>query len=231
MSTVSRIIIAVLIGFLVLVVCGAVTTIVILARSVESPAWEGAITHTTMLILSLILIYLFSKGKVSTYGLKSVSLKCLGGPILVGAIVSGVLYAVGNLLSLNGEPDFLQEFSLLQIMVLICVYASIAEEFLTRGFLLGFLAPLAGYRVAIYKFYISLPVLVAALFFGLMHVVLLTSGVTYLSVLFIVLSAIILGIIAGYYREKTGSLIPAIIVHMLFNAWGVVTKLLEKGIS
>ena len=32
----------------------------------------------------------------------------------------------------------------------------------------------------------------------------------------------LLGIVAGYYREKTGSLIPAIIIHALFNIGGML---------
>jgi membrane protease YdiL (CAAX protease family) len=32
----------------------------------------------------------------------------------------------------------------------------------------------------------------------------------------------LLGIVAGYNREKTGSLIPAIIIHALFNIGGML---------
>lgn len=35
-------------------------------------------------------------------------------------------------------------------------------------------------------------------------------------------NAAVLGLIAGYYREKSGSLIPAIGAHMTFNIVGVV---------
>jgi len=38
--------------------------------------------------------------------------------------------------------------------------------------------------------------------------------------LFFLLFAVIFGVIAGYYREKTGSLVPAVIVHMKFNISG-----------
>ena len=39
-------------------------------------------------------------------------------------------------------------------------------------------------------------------------------------VLIAVLFAFVLGIVAGYYRQKTESLIPAILVHMLANVGG-----------
>ena len=44
----------------------------------------------------------------------------------------------------------------------------------------------------------------------------------------IVLSTTLLGFIAGYFREKTGSLIPAIAAHITFNIVGYgVPKLLQ----
>jgi membrane protease YdiL (CAAX protease family) len=39
-------------------------------------------------------------------------------------------------------------------------------------------------------------------------------------VVFIVINATILGLLAGYYRETSGSIIPAIAVHMTFNVVG-----------
>lgn len=59
--------------------------------------------------------------------------------------------------------------------------------------------------------------MVGALFFGAMHLMLLTLGVDIFTVLNIVVFAIILGLIAGYQTERTNSLIPAIIVHFCFN--------------
>jgi len=40
------------------------------------------------------------------------------------------------------------------------------------------------------------------------------------SVIATIISAFIVGVIAGYYCEKTESLAPAILVHMLFNMIG-----------
>jgi membrane protease YdiL (CAAX protease family) len=62
-----------------------------------------------------------------------------------------------------------------------------------------------------------LPVLFSGLYFGLMHVV----AINKLGPPVIVLTTL-LGLVAGYYREKTGSLIPAIIIHALFNIGGML---------
>jgi membrane protease YdiL (CAAX protease family) len=118
--------------------------------------------------------------------------------------------------------EFVEKFSILQIIIFIWFYASICEELLTRGLIQGFLAPVVKYGFTIGKFRISVPIIVAALFFGFMHMGLLTLGASKLTVFVAVLSAIILGVIGGYYREKTESIIPAMIVHMLFNIWGTI---------
>jgi membrane protease YdiL (CAAX protease family) len=65
-----------------------------------------------------------------------------------------------------------------------------------------------------------MPVLVSALFFGSMHIVLVKSmGPAAVPV---ILMAVFLGLIAARYRERTGSLLPAIIVHALFNIGGML---------
>jgi membrane protease YdiL (CAAX protease family) len=227
-STTVRLIVGLLLAFVVLMICGATTSVAMLAQSMKPSPWTSAVTQGTMLILSIILIYLFSKGAISTYGLKSVKLRSLLWPALIGLGVRGALAGVGYLLQLDGEPDFMKEFSLLQIVILILIFASIAEEFLTRGFLLSFLAPLSRHGLTVFKLYFSLPVLVSALFFGLMHIALLGTGAKVPLVLFVICSAIVLGIMAGYFREKTGSIVPAIVIHMMFNVWGVVEKLVSR---
>jgi membrane protease YdiL (CAAX protease family) len=100
------------------------------------------------------------------------------------------------------------------------VYASIAEEVLTRGLIQGYLNSYSNSGMQIANVFLSIPVLVGALFFGLMHLATLTLGLDFITVVATVVSATIVGIIAGYYCEKTGSLLPAILIHMLFNIAG-----------
>jgi membrane protease YdiL (CAAX protease family) len=64
--------------------------------------------------------------------------------------------------------------------------------------------------------------LITATFFGLVHLALLSQGAATLQAITIVLVALILGIIAGYFRDKTGSLVAPIIVHSLFNITGSI---------
>jgi len=183
--------------------------------------------HTTMLFLSFLIILILSKGRISTYGfkltrdiqLKQITLWSLG------------IEAVGTLIQSfipGEEATFFEEFSFPRIVISIWIYASICEEVLTRGLIQSYLNSLAKYGFTLFKARVSLPVLVAALFFGSMHLALLTMGVGGFVVFTIVFFAFILGIIAGYYREKTGSIIPAIIIHMAFNISGTIIGLLTK---
>ena len=46
----------------------------------------------------------------------------------------------------------------------------------------------------------------------------------------ILVSTTVLGFIAGYYREKTGSLLPAISAHTTFNIVGTLTPVVVNYI-
>jgi membrane protease YdiL (CAAX protease family) len=228
-NAILRIVIAVFLGFLVLALSSMMNTLNVFTQLSESYPWIP-ITHTGMLLASLILICLLSKGKVSTYGLKGIRLKALVRPTVVALVFGIIITALGELLPMTGF-EFMEDFTLLQIILFVWIYASVSEELLTRGLLQGFLRPLDKYGLTVFNFYMSVPVLVAALFFGLMHLGLLTMGASGSAVLVVVLSGIILGVIAGYYRERTESIVPAIVVHALFNICGTVIGFLGEAVK
>lgn len=223
----GRVLVAILLGFVVLnVIAIAVMKSDFLPAAIQSQPWsEGALSHTAMWLVSLLLILTISKGKPSTYGFQ------LGGSyrwalMVVAGLATGVVFAVILNVLPEGDSALLPDYTLAQTVIFVWLYASISEEILTRGLIQGFLTPLAGRGVSIFRLRLSLPVLVGALFFGLMHLGLLTTGAALLPVLVLVVFATVLGIIAGYHREQTGSLIPAIIVHMFGNIGGYCAGLL-----
>ena len=55
-----------------------------------------------------------------------------------------------------------------------------------------------------------------------MHLVLLLSGVDLVTIVMILLFTFSIGLMAGHYRSKTMSLIPAIVVHILANVGGMI---------
>lgn len=135
-------------------------------------------------------------------------------------LVISTLQAISSPASANATNP-VQAVSPIGIIIAIWIYASICEEIFTRGLLQTWLSPLAKYRIRMLrKWPLSVPVLLSALFFGGMHIVLWPKlGPATLVVIFL---ATILGLIAGYYREKTGSLLPAILIHAFFDIGGTV---------
>jgi membrane protease YdiL (CAAX protease family) len=172
----------------------------------------------SMLIFILLMIAL-SRGKISSYGMKitrNIQLK----RITILGLGVGIATTLIGLLFPFGENPAVADFSFIQIVIFVWIYASISEEFLTRGLIQSYLEPLTKYGFTVFKLRISLPVLISAAIFALIHMGLLSTGMGIYSVLYIVLFAFIVGLIAAFYREKTGSIIPAIIVHTFANIGG-----------
>jgi membrane protease YdiL (CAAX protease family) len=229
LRVVGRILTAFLLGFLVLSsIGGVVSSSDLLPSSLRSQPWvEGFLNHTTMWFVSLILVLIISKGKLLTYGF------CKGKDyrwammIILGTATGIALEGVLEVIP-HGSVTLLPDYTFGQTVMFVWLYASISEEIFTRGLIQGFLAPLARYNVLISGVRISLPVFVGALFFGLMHAAILTTGASLLPVICYVMFAMVLGLIAGYYRERTGSLIPAITVHIFGNIGGYCMAILLK---
>jgi membrane protease YdiL (CAAX protease family) len=72
--------------------------------------------------------------------------------------------------------------------------------------------------------HISLPVALCAVCFGLGHLC-LYGRVPDMLLISILVSTTVAGLVAGYYREQTGSLLPAIAAHMTFNIVGTLVPL------
>jgi membrane protease YdiL (CAAX protease family) len=184
-----------------------------------SPHWLSAfITHTFMWILSFLIIILLTRGKIGEYGFTRGRFR-LTGKIFLWAIPTAVLSVMGFFASRAGQDvNEVLKVSYLEDIAFVWIYASICEEVFTRGLLQSFLSPLTRYGISLSrKLRLSLPVLFSGLYFGMMHIVAIDKmGPP------VILFASALGIVAGYYREKTESLIPAIIIHALFNIGGML---------
>ncbi len=194
----------------------------------ESHDWISGsdVVQISMLIIALLLIYFIGKGKFADFGFRPAKIKIILKAFFIAVVISFVLFIL-NVISImiTGMPEGMGEGpvseNLLKNIISIWLLASIIEEIFYRGFLQTFMNPLKDYGIKLKKIYLSLPVLAAAIMFGLMHFCLIgimPDRIVY----FIVINAFILGIIAGYFREKTGSLIPAIGVHIGFNVVGMM---------
>ena len=192
---------------------------------------SGATTQVMMVGASFVLIAALSRGRLSRYGFKMATAAKIKAAFIFGSIAAVVvqvaLAVVWQVLPPSTGHPALAGASFLKIVITVWILASICEEVLHRGLIQSFLEPLRGYGTAVFGIRLSLPVIVAAVLFGAVHLMLLTTGADGYLVGGIVGCATVLGLVAGYYREKTGSLVPAILVHMVFNAYGGASQYLQ----
>lgn len=214
-----RILIALIMGLAISLVTLKLTTVFSLSEESFFPS--SFVTHTFMWAISIGIILILSKGEINNYGFTKGNFR-LTPKIFLWVIPTGLISVFGFIASRSrGEVQEVVELSKLQDIIFVWIYASISEEIFTRGLLLSFLSPLRTYRISLFnRWRLSAPVLFSGFYFGGMHIVLIHKLGP--AVLFILILTSLLGIVAGYYREKTESLIPAIIIHALFNIGGML---------
>jgi membrane protease YdiL (CAAX protease family) len=236
LRTLLRIVIAILLGVLALGISGGLAMMAQTGGLISSDRLPpGVLMQIGILLVSLLLISALAHGRFDAYGFRQITKSQLRTSFLWASAVAIIMAALEVLYlkhfppsgSHPGVPD-----SLLQTILGIVILASVSEEVLYRGLIQSFLAPLRASGRTLLRVRLTLPVMVSGIFFGLAHLMLLTMGTDPTLVAWIVVSATVLGIVAGYLREQTGSLIPAIMVHMLFNAYNIITaRLLHLGID
>ena len=225
MHAIGRIIVALLLGIVVLIVASVIMmSLPNPPQLLEKYPWlMGFIPHTSMLLISTLILLIIGKGNLGQYGYKlPVNFKLLQVVILPLAlgIISNIVLS-----SMPSHESFTpKEYSFSHIVIFIWLYASICEEIYTRGLIQGYLEPLAGGAITIMKIRLSLPIIIGALHFSLIHLMAFAATLNPLTMVVFLIVAFILGLIAGYQLEKTGSLIPAMIVHMMFNISGSLVE-------
>lgn len=177
------------------------------------------VTHSLMLVLSIAAMGLISKGRLDLYGF-TWGTYTFSPRILLWALPTAVL-SIGSAIASRGAMGTGLPFGFTKVqgIVFIWIYASICEETMVRGLLQTLLSGTAHAGAAL-RPWLSLPVVVSGLFFGAMHLVLIKQ--MGLRAIPVILLATCLGFVVAHYRQKTGSLLPAIIIHALFNIGGTL---------
>lgn len=197
--------------------------------------WEHAffpdsfVTHSIILLLSLVVLVAFKKHMDFNISIPYPS--SLGRPVLFGLLttvgVNLILALIINTIGIAPEVHpALAKNTALQTFLFIFIYASVSEELLVRGFLQNVLAPLSHLKIVVFKRTLTLPVIVSAVVFGLLHLILLTTGASTLFVVRIVIFTTALGLVAGYYQEKYNNFVYAVLVHMAGNLPGLLAAFL-----
>lgn len=188
-----------------------------------------------ILILSVLMIWFVNNKSFSNYGfvraknisypkMTFVSIKILLSSMIIGGILFvGILR---NYFPADNTKTFPSQ-SILQMVLIIWIWSSITEEFLSRGLVQGFMNHLKNIKFL----GLSISVIFSGLFFGFMHLSLLKSGMAYWFVGMIVFNATIVGLLAAYYRERSDSILPAIYIHILANVVGSAPLLISMIIG
>ncbi len=189
------------------------------------------VSQLTFLILSLGLTALVARGRFASYGWRLVAVRKLVMPIVISTLATLLLMAPMIISAFmapeeaaeqpGSEPRGPMSKNLLHTIIFVWIIASTCEEVFYRGLLQSFLAPLGVFALKIRSVRISLPVVLCGLTFGLGHLCLRGMIPTPMLASILIFTTVG-GLIAGYYREKTGSLIPAIAAHMTCNVVGTM---------
>ena len=173
-------------------------------------------------VLSAIAIYGFVSKGILEFRLHGDKLKSFVLPVIItlaATFLTGALIRI--LLTLGGfnnpEQTHVSFMTPVQILFYIFLLGSIAEEMLFRGFLQNMLAPLKDLGIWPFKMRLSLPIIISALLFGFAHFSLLNGLNSLPNIFRIVMNAIVMGLIAGYYQEKHNNFLYAAVVHMSSN--------------
>jgi membrane protease YdiL (CAAX protease family) len=179
------------------------------------------------LIVLIIAIIIAGRGKYDTFGFSKPRHIRPILPLTIAALAGAGSTALGSLFKLK-SPEIMGEMSFPQIVVSIWLIASIYEELVVRGFIQGTL-DIIFHRMSDFRlFRLSFPVIISGMFFGLSHLMLLSVGATAGFVILVVIFALVVGLTAAYYKEKTGSLLPAILIHMIANIAGTASGYIFK---
>lgn len=215
-----RVLIACLLWVLVLLLASA-ATMTFTTMQPGAPWLMGFMMQAGILVFALAVILILGKAKFSRFGFSRPTAKFLK-PVLIWGVALGIATGLVETLFGGGEHPVMAELSFLQIVLIVWIWASLCEEVLYRGLLQSYLDPLRERGGTMFGLRISLPVTIGAVLFSFQHLMLITAGMSPVGVLPILVFSLLLGGVAGYYREKTGSLVPAILVHFLGNAAGTV---------
>lgn len=223
MNKTLKIFLGIFITFLVLVLSGVIE---ITTKSFLDSIPVGVSSQVGILIITIIIILLFSKNRIIEFNIGKVRIEQFIYPIGLTVLLLIIRHLISMLME-NEDHPAATSMSILQQIIFIVVLASLSEELLFRGFLQNMLNPIKSYGIPLLKTKLSLPVIISGFLFGLMHFAMIGTGASFSFVIQIVISGMFLGMIAGYFQEKYNNFIFAFIVHITANSSGLILSMVH----
>ena len=187
-------------------------------RTAAMPWLVHYIDHAVMLAIALVLIAWLSKGRIAEYGLqwpqnKSYVLAAIAWGVFFGVLMTLVDY-LPQILNHIPPPDNLSltAISIVGWMGFEGVFVGFSEEIPFRGLLQTFLMQRTSGRVRLGKFDMHVAGIILALLFALAHASNFSTRPFWFA-LGQQIYAFALGILYAYWREKSGSVLAAVIGH------------------
>jgi membrane protease YdiL (CAAX protease family) len=167
-----------------------------------------------------------SKGNLKKFGFIGFRFYILLKPILLISLLAfSINFLNKNILKFHGvvvdKPNNMLNFFLMAFFIL-----PISEELQFRSLLQSTLQKASWKSFRIKNIQITSPVLFSSLVFGLIHITNIFKGASMNFAIFNAFSAFIAGLIFSYYREKTGSILISIILHVFGNLMVFITSFL-----
>ena len=222
MNKALKVTLGILITFLVLMLSG---TLGIELTSMIDFLPVGFSVQFVILIFSSMLIYFFNKKGVIDFNIGKVNAKLIIYPILLPVFLVILSEFILNFRGDEGHPAAVS-MSNTQLFFIIVLLASLSEELLFRGFLQNMLDPIKSYGIKILKIKLSLPVIISGILFGLMHFGIMSMGASFNFAIHVVIAAMIMGMIAGYYQERYNNFSYPVIVHVTSNLTALLISII-----
>ena len=217
------VIVSFLVSYLMIMILGilAFTVPLLLVGISEGPAFSISMIMIEALLIPMILLFIYLDGSLERTKvllhigpLKRGLFLGLGIPVFAMIVdnIAVLIYAIAFIFFF-GEPTTITELpggtswdsspvALILTFISICILTPISEELLFRGYILDALNRLHGKWPAI---------IISSIIFGMVHFDPFTMGM-----------ATIGGVIYGWIRMRTGSLVPGIVAHAMWNTMALM---------
>jgi len=161
-------------------------------------------------LIAFILVLLLARPPtgIAEFGFRILNTRYLAIGTALGLIL-GVAVAFVSHLFPSKPPFDVSRFTSWMIGLCFIIGSPIQEEIIFRGLIQSMLERRWMITFSVFGGSLSGAVAFTAVLFGIIH---LEAGIA------VATGAIILGLVAGELRRRSGSLLPAVIVHALFNA-------------
>ena len=221
------VIVSFLVSYLLIMILGilAFTVPLLLVGISEGPAFSISLIMIEALLIPMILLFIYLDGSLERTkvllhigSLKRGLFLGLGIPVFAMIVdnIAVLIYAIAFIFFF-GEPTTITELpggtswdsspvALILTFISICILTPISEELLFRGYILDAVNRLHGKWPAI---------IISSIIFGMVHFDPFTMGM-----------ATIGGVIYGWIRMRTGSLIPGIVAHAMWNTMALMVTYL-----